>query len=137
MLDACRSNPFRNFNRDNNEKGFAVVAKNPKGSLIAFATKPGDVASDGSEQNSPYTTAWLKNLKTNNLSIYDILTNIRSDVYNNSGNRQEPWFNSSLPKAFYFKGKQENIVIINDQPDRFVDTRDNYVYKSDFVVEGC
>ncbi|MBO6563154.1 MAG: hypothetical protein JJ956_00295 [Pseudomonadales bacterium] len=45
ILDACRNNPFQRKLRGGN-KGFAVVDA-AQGTLIAYATAPGSVPSDG------------------------------------------------------------------------------------------
>ncbi|MBO6656931.1 MAG: hypothetical protein JJ934_08550 [Pseudomonadales bacterium] len=45
ILDACRNNPFPRKFRGGN-KGFAVVDA-AQGTLIAYATAPGSVPSDG------------------------------------------------------------------------------------------
>ena len=56
ILDACRANPFeRSWTRSPIGKGLAAMNA-PKGSLIAYATAPGNVAYDDStKNNSPYS----------------------------------------------------------------------------------
>jgi uncharacterized caspase-like protein len=57
VLDACRNNPFeRKWQRSASLRGLAPVYA-PKGTIIAYATSPGQVAGDGSGRNGAYTAA--------------------------------------------------------------------------------
>ena len=53
ILDACRNNPFGRSYRPE-QKGLSQFDA-PVGSLIAYATAPGNVASDGAGENGLYT----------------------------------------------------------------------------------
>ena len=53
ILDACRNNPFRTFIRSISPGLARMYA--PKGSLIAYATAPEEVAYDGEGENGVYT----------------------------------------------------------------------------------
>ncbi len=53
ILDACRNNPFARSFRSA-LRGLAPVDA-PSGTLIAYATAPGSVASDGNARNGLYT----------------------------------------------------------------------------------
>jgi len=53
ILDACRNNPFSRSFRSASS-GLAQVDA-PTGTLIAYATAPGRVASDGIARNGLYT----------------------------------------------------------------------------------
>src|SRR5438477_1283587 len=65
MLDACRSNPFaRSFRALST--GLAVMEA-PSNTLIAFATSPGSVASDGTGEHGLYTQHLLKNMPVEGL----------------------------------------------------------------------
>jgi uncharacterized caspase-like protein len=55
ILDACRNNPWeRAWHRSPAMRGLASVYA-PKGTIIGFATSPGEVAEDGSGRNGTYT----------------------------------------------------------------------------------
>lgn len=101
VLDACRNNPFRSWTRNSNSGGLSSLDSQPLGSLIAFATQPGNVAEDGSGSNGLYTSAWLKHLQPGK-NIYEVLTNVNNTVTTSSTSRQVPWFNSSLQGMFIF-----------------------------------
>ena len=101
ILDACRNNPFRSWSRSSSGGGLSSLERQPIGSLIAFATQPGNVAADGAGSNGLYTSAWLNHLKKG-ANIYEVLTNINKTVSNTSSEKQVPWFNSSLQGMFVF-----------------------------------
>lgn len=100
VLDACRNNPFRSW-RSSSSGGLSSLKKQPIGSVIAFATQPGNVAADGTGRNGLYTSAWLKHLKSGS-NIFEVLTNVNQEVTKNSSEKQVPWFNSSLQGIFTF-----------------------------------
>jgi uncharacterized caspase-like protein len=66
------------------------------GTLIAFATQPGNVALDGEGENSPFTTALLEHIEAPGEDIAVILRRVRQDVIDKTDGRQVPWENSSL-----------------------------------------
>jgi hypothetical protein len=107
ILDACRNNPFsRNFRTG--ERGLARMDA-PKGSLIAYATAPGEVAADGSERNGIFTKYLMKHMVEPNLPIEMVLKQARIDVARVTGGRQIPWEASSLMGNFYFNPVKSTI----------------------------
>ena len=60
ILDACRNNPFKGKLRSVS-RGLAKL-KAASGSLVAFAAAPGQTASDGDNENSPYNRALVKTM---------------------------------------------------------------------------
>ncbi len=114
ILDACRDNPLAaQLSRSmgaarsrslNPSAGMAAVdAQNASGTLIAFATSPGTVASDGAGGHSPFTAALLTHLETPNLDIDLMMKRVRGDVSKTTGEHQQPWTNSSLTSEFFMK----------------------------------
>lgn len=102
ILDACRNNPFARSFRSNSQ-GLAQMNA-PSGTLIAYATAPGSVASDGSARNGIYTQELLKNMRTPGLGIEEIFKRVRISVRSLTQGRQTPWESSSLIGDFYFAG---------------------------------
>lgn len=100
ILDACRNNPFTRSFRSL-ARGLAEVSA-PRGSYIAYATAPGQVAYDGDFENSPYTFALAKAIATPNLTIEQVFKQARSEVLKLTKDRQTPWENSSIIGDFYF-----------------------------------
>ncbi|WP_269582302.1 caspase family protein [Roseibium sp. Sym1] len=107
FLDACRDNPLaRTLSRRMGPSrsgsvgaGLAEIKieeTGGEGSVIAFATSPGDVALDGDGTNSPFTSALIKHIDTPNASIQTVMTRVTGDVYEETEKRQRPWVNASL-----------------------------------------
>ncbi len=99
ILDACRNNPF-----PSGKRGGAGLAKvnAPSGTLIAYATDPGSVASDGDGENGLYTGELIKQLKISQ-RIEDIFMNTRNLVEEKSDGKQRPWEVARLKGVFYLK----------------------------------
>ncbi len=109
FLDACRDNPFADKIRSAARTRSVTVSsglaemKSSEGTLIAFATGPGQKALDGKQgENSPFTRALLKNLAEPGVEIRHALTKVRAQVSEETGKRQLPWENTNLTGFFYF-----------------------------------
>ena len=73
-----------------------------QGAIIAFATAPGAVASDGESRNGLYTSKLLKYINSPGLTLEEVFKKARIDVLNESAGLQIPWENNSLTGDFYF-----------------------------------
>jgi uncharacterized caspase-like protein len=114
VLDACRDNPFLSkmrrvigpTMRDPLRPGLAPLEPE-RGTLVAYAAKHGQVASDGvSGKNSPFVTAFLKRLEEPLLEINMLFRHVRDDVLKATNYQQEPHTYGTLPaQTFYFKVK--------------------------------
>ena len=102
ILDACRNNPFSRSFRSASE-GLAQVDA-PTGTLIAYATAPGRVASDGTGQNGLYTSELLRQMQVPGLTATEMFMHVRAEVMKQTANKQVPWEASSLVGSFYFSG---------------------------------
>ena len=109
FLDACRNNPLsRNLARAMGTRaagigsGLASV-ESGVGTLISFATQPGNVALDGTGRNSPFASSLVKHMATSTGTLTDILVDVRNDVMNATARQQVPWEHSALTGRFYFK----------------------------------
>jgi len=103
VLDACRNNPFARSFRSSGGGGLAPVQA-PKGTFIAYATAPGQVALDGeNSENSPYTEALSRAISEPGLSLETVFKRTRSKVLEVTGEQQVPWETSSITGEFYFK----------------------------------
>lgn len=101
ILDACRNNPFARSFRSVST-GLAVMEA-PVNTLVAFATAPGAVASDGTGPHGLYTEHLLKNLPVEGLRLEDMFKRVRAGVRQDSAGRQIPWENTSLEVEFHFR----------------------------------
>ncbi|HWR05073.1 MAG TPA: caspase family protein [Humidesulfovibrio sp.] len=104
ILDACRNNPFTRGFRSV-DQGLARMDA-PTGSLVAYATAPNSVASDGSGQNGLYTKYLLENINTPGVPIEEVFKRVRIGVMNETGKKQVPWESSSIAGYFYLAGGQ-------------------------------
>jgi hypothetical protein len=101
ILDACRDNPFeRSWSRSTKGSGLAFMNA-PSGYLIAYATSPGETASDGGGDNGLYTSAILNHIYEKDINIIQMFQKVRTDVSEVSNETQIPWESTSLKGDFY------------------------------------
>ena len=118
ILDACRNNPFAGSSRSA-ARGLAPVDA-PKGTLIAYATAPGDVALDGTGGNSPYTSALTKAIETGRgRTIESVFKSARRNVLAATGDKQTPWETSSIVGDFFFHSEPGELATnsVSSRPD--------------------
>ena len=60
------------------------------GTLLAFATAPGQVALDGDGENSPFSSALSRHIGTPDLEVQQMLTRVRAEVVAVTRNKQVP-----------------------------------------------
>jgi hypothetical protein len=102
VLDACRNNPFGSRGLRAVSAGLAQM-RAPEGTLISYATQPGNVALDGSKGNSPYTDALVRTIKRPGLDIFQTFNEVGLAVKRATGGEQQPWVSSSpIDGNFYF-----------------------------------
>ena len=108
FLDACRDNPFAAKIKSNSptrsvsvQTGLAEM-KSGEGTLIAFATGPGQTALDGKEgTNSPFTRALIAHITTPGVEIQQAMTEVRAQVNEETNKGQLPWGHTNLIGAVY------------------------------------
>jgi hypothetical protein len=108
FLDACRDNPFASKIKSNNatrslsvQSGLAEM-KSGEGTLIAFATGPGQTALDGQEgTNSPFTRALMANIAAPGVEIQQAMTKVRAQVNEETNKNQLPWGHTNLIGSVY------------------------------------
>ncbi|MBS0640817.1 MAG: caspase family protein [Proteobacteria bacterium] len=107
FVDACRDNPFRlrigSTDRGVASRGLAATNANATGTLIVYATAPGQTAEDGAGDDSPFTTALLRHIDAPGLEVRQMLSRVRRDVRTATNGTQIPWESSSLEGDFYFR----------------------------------
>ncbi len=113
MLDACRDNPFLNSlsagttgPRKPRKRGFAVMDPVNTSTYIAFATAPGQVASDGATGNSPFAAALVKHLPTPGLEIDQVMRRVKRDVKAATRQMQSPWTMGDLDVEVYLAAEK-------------------------------
>src|ERR1700726_3425199 len=108
FLDACRDNPFAARIKSNSatrslsvQQGLAEM-KSGEGTLIAFATGPGQTALDGQEgTNSPFTRALMANIASPGVEIQEAMTKVRTQVNEETDKGQLPWGHTNLIGSVY------------------------------------
>jgi len=77
----------------------------PRGTMIAYATRPGDVAADGNGVNSPYTLALSEAMLKQGITASSMFIQARRQVMAATKDKQVPWEEGGLTSEFYFAGK--------------------------------
>ena len=108
VIDACRDNPFKFVATRSRSmsmtRGLAEM-RAATGTILAFATDPGSVASDGDEEGQGlYTKHLVEALKTPHLPIQEVFQQVRDKVDAESHGKQRPWTNVSLGGRYCFGG---------------------------------
>ena len=102
ILDACRNAPFEDGRPRTAQVGLGEI-KPGRGTLIAFSTAPGDIASDGKAGgNSAFTAALVSTLAERNIGAESVFKRVREMVSVRSNGKQVPWLNSGLTGEFIF-----------------------------------
>jgi tetratricopeptide (TPR) repeat protein len=110
ILDACRDNPFANQMKRTMTvasrsvtRGLAAVEPEA-GTLVVYAAKDGETALDGDGTNSPFASAFVKNLPTPGLEVRRLFDFVRDDVMEATGRKQKPFSYGSISgrQDFYF-----------------------------------
>lgn len=108
VLDSCRNNPFsrsirRSVRGGTAQEGLTPMDRPPVGTLIAFSTKAGATADDGSGVNSPYTETLLEALEdrpATGLELKKLFSDVAARVYKKT--KQDPAIYSSGSFAEYY-----------------------------------
>jgi hypothetical protein len=109
FLDACRDNPFAAKIETNASRsvrvrqGLAEIEmKSGEGTLIAFATGPGQTALDGAEgTHSPFTRALIAHIAQPGVEIQQAMTEVRAQVNEETNKGQLPWGQTNLTGPVY------------------------------------
>jgi TPR repeat protein/uncharacterized caspase-like protein len=104
LLDACRNSPFGGRGLRAAAGGLAQMQA-PEGTLISYATQPGNIALDGADGDSPYTLALADTIRRPGLGLFDVFNQVGLAVKRATGGVQQPWVSSSpIEGGFYFAG---------------------------------
>ncbi len=119
VLDACRDNPFQPpppvRYRSTGPMGLARVQA-PRGTLLAYSTQPGQLAADGRESNSVYTTALASTLLEAGLTLEEVFKKVNTLVRNSTRDDQIPWYESSITQNYYFLPPPDTQVVAGASP---------------------
>ncbi|MBF0462986.1 MAG: SUMF1/EgtB/PvdO family nonheme iron enzyme [Magnetococcales bacterium] len=110
MLDACRDNKFSGMFRGGKLRGLAPPTSLPKGTVIVYATDPGNVAMDGDERNGLFTAGLLTGFRAKDVSLDSVLTIASAYVEEKSSQKQTPYVNGPQTVMKQFKFRIEGTV---------------------------
>lgn len=124
VLDACRNNPFAGHMKGAGTRaigrGLARIEPESNDTLVAYAAKDGTTADDGTGGNSPFATAFAKEIATPGLEVRLLFGKVRDDVYRATNKKQEPFVYGSLGgDAFYFvapAGSSATVMVTPSAP---------------------
>lgn len=103
ILDACRNNPFGGRGLSRAIATGLAQMQAPEGTIISYATQPGNVAADGSDGHSPFARAIMQAVSTRDLPVLEVFNRIGVTVKRDTGGRQQPWVSTSpIDGDFYF-----------------------------------
>lgn len=104
VLDACRNNPFeKRFKSPQEGIGLAPMQA-PAGTLVAYATAPGDVADPGPRGGySPFTETLANELRTSTASVLNLFNSVSNKVSEQTGRKQRPHLEISAVPPLSFK----------------------------------
>src|SRR5262249_43618130 len=80
-----------------------------QGMVVAYATQADQVASDGSERNSPFTASLVKRLNEPGIEVGTLFRRVAVDVHQATGGRQVPELSVSLLGEFYFRRTDSDV----------------------------
>jgi formylglycine-generating enzyme required for sulfatase activity len=98
-LDACRNNPLPAGAARSASRGLSVVGIKPKNSVIVYAAEAGTTAQDGL-----FTPALTRALARPGLSLSEVFTEVRRQVYEQSSGAQTPGEYNQLFSQVYLAG---------------------------------
>jgi hypothetical protein len=147
VLDACRDNPLadkfvRSVSVSTRDvprvQGYARPERT-QGMIIVYATQADEVAEDGKGRNSPFSRAFLNEVKEPGLEVGAMFRRIGSDVYAMTNGRQSPELSISMVPEYYLNQSETDQTIwarIRTQADagtlrEFLDRYPNSFYAPD------
>ena len=98
VLDACRDNPLG----PTRVRGLSRIDSSDR-LFISYSTKPGAVALDGDDRNSPYAKHLALAMATPRLSLESVFKRTLKGVYQETQGQQIPWLSSSYFGEFVFR----------------------------------
>lgn len=100
FVDASRNSPFQPGARL--ASGSVSSADDTDNIVLMFATGQGNVAIDGPDDTSPFTTALAAGIAAKGLEMKHLFGQIRDDVSRATPHRQSPFVFMSFDGEFYF-----------------------------------
>ncbi|MBL8588151.1 MAG: caspase family protein [Methylobacteriaceae bacterium] len=125
ILDACRDNPLARTAALTRgvqaTRGLARIdLETVGGMIVVYATQANQVAQDGTERNSPFTSALLARLKEPGLEVGALFRRVTNDVRQKTQGKQIPELSISLGQDYYLNRNETDSIAF----DRIADSGD-------------
>jgi hypothetical protein len=78
--------------------------------IIVYATQVDDVAQDGIGRNSPFSAAFLKEVREPGLQVSSMFRRIGADVYAATNGRQSPELSISMVPEYYLNQSETDQI---------------------------
>jgi uncharacterized caspase-like protein len=109
VLDSCRDNPLAEklarsitlTTRDVPNMLGLARAERTNGMIIVYATQADEVAHDGGGRNSPFSAAFLKEIKEPGLEVGTLFRRVEDEVYAATNGQQSPELSISMVPEYY------------------------------------
>lgn len=98
FIDAARNDPFPG---EKPKVSNSPPPSLPANVLIGFATRAGGNVADGEDRNSPYTSALLKHIGAERVSLQKIMIRVRDDVMTATKRDQQPFVYGSFSEDIF------------------------------------
>lgn len=110
ILDACRDNPFKSQMKrtltvaSRSVAGGLAPVEPEAGTLVVYAAKDGETASDGDGDHSPFAIAFTKDVVVPGLEVRRLFDAVRDDVIEMTHHQQKPFSYGSISgrQDFFF-----------------------------------
>ena len=109
ILDACRNNPFSRRFRSAS-RGLRMMSP-PSGTMILYATEPGNVAADGEGNNGVFTHHLLRSIEKSGLSVEEAFKQTALAVKQETRGKQIPWYEGIILGQFSFVPSRQVSVV--------------------------
>ena len=112
ILDACRDTPTPGA-LGPRAQGFRpmIVMERGRGVYLAYSTAPGQTATDGAGDNSPFAAALARFMIHPGRPLGTIFIQVRNYVLRATNDRQTPWDGSSLRADFTFAAADNGLPL--------------------------
>jgi hypothetical protein len=104
ILDACRENPWaRRLRESTSSVTIGLASLTPSDSIVIYSAAPGTTADDGvGRRNSPFATAFAKDILLPQSPIQNLGPHLRDDVLESTQRRQSPFTSLNVTAAPYY-----------------------------------
>lgn len=113
VLDACRNNPFgRTWRSGTRAVTRGLIGVEADDVLVIYAAAPGQTASDGDGQNSPFATSLAQRLPEPDVPVQLLGGLVRDDVLTITDGEQRPFISASITGTPVYLVRENTGVLV-------------------------